>query len=151
MNFTEPEIRESCITTVLMEDCFLGYGVSGLAVQGDRSRVRKRSSWRPNLWNFCLSCWKVYLLIDLRETPICCSIYLCVHCLSFGCAPTGCQTHSLGTLGWCSNPLSHPARTLSYKTEMCTLRHALHCFCPSLCPGKPTVHYVDGFPGPLAA
>lgn len=44
MNFTEPEIRESCITTVLTEDCFLGYGVSGLAMQGDKSRVRKRSS-----------------------------------------------------------------------------------------------------------
>ena len=54
------------------------------------------------------------LLIDWfereRERLICCSTSLCIHRLLSVCALTGDQTHNLGVSGWCSNPLSYPAR-----------------------------------------
>ena len=50
----------------------------------------------------------MYLLIFEgveRETLMCCSTYLCIHCVL-----AGDPTYNLGVLGWCSNQMSYPAR-----------------------------------------
>ena len=44
-----------------------------------------------------------------RETPVCCSIYLCINWLLLVCALTGAQTRNLGISGWHSNQLSYLA------------------------------------------
>ena len=38
-----------------------------------------------------------------KKSLICCSIYLCIHLLVLGCAPTGDLTCNLGVAGQCSN------------------------------------------------
>ena len=45
-----------------------------------------------------------------KETSICCSAYLCIHCLLLLCALTRDRTHNLGIWGWRSNQVSCPAR-----------------------------------------